>query len=277
MQPLSQVLLSIPKALNDELITDSGLKFYLDPTYKKEWNAAVTATVEELPVKYNEKEQKILCNISKGDEVAISYQVVADLEFKGDGDRFQRVTEENPYVQEFANGKGEWIRCYALPTRKGIKKATWVGAYTDKYGKFIDGCQGDQSDLERWMSQFPFGKTDIYNHCNLFSFRKQSYWKADPGQIFAKKVNGRVVAIGNRIICKPIDEELPYEMKGKIIETRDIKLRYQDRARVISSTRKDIKKDYIVSFQPNHVEKYTLWGVEYYLINERFVNGLWKN
>lgn len=274
--PINQVLLKVDKALNDEIVTDGGLKLYLDPTFSKEWNAAVTATIFEIPAKVSKKDKRFLSQISIGDEVAMSFQVVADLEFKGDGDRFMATTEDNPHQQEYANGKGEWLRCYALPTRKGINKATWVGVYSNKRGEFIDGCQGSESDLARWKSQFPFGKTDIYNHRNLFSYNDNNYWKADPDQIFAKKVNGHVVAVGNRIICKPIDEDVPREKNDLIIRTQSIKLRYQDRARVISSTRKDIKKDYIISFRPMDIEKYTLWGQEYYLINERFVQGVWE-
>lgn len=275
-QPLSQVLLKVDKALNDEITTSSGMKLYLDPTYSKEWNAAVTAKVANLPIKVLKKDDRFVAQLNVGDEVAMSYQIVADLEFKGDGDRFMQATEDNPYKQEYANGKGEWLRFYALPTRKGLAKATWVGTFTNRYGQFVDGCQGDESAVERWKSQFAFGKTDIYNHRNLFSYQNQDYWQASPDQIFAKKVNGHIVAVGNRIICKPIDEPIPPELKGKIIQTTDIKLRYQDRARVISSGREDIKKDYIISFRPMDIERYVMWGQEYYLINEKFVQGIWS-
>jgi hypothetical protein len=275
-EPLNQILLTVEKKFQDELITDSGIKLYLDGTFEKNWNAAVTATVSQLPIKYSKQDKKTLDQINVGDEVAMSYMVVADLEFKGDGDRFQPTTEENPYLQEYANGKGEWIRCYALPVRKGIAKAIWVGAYTDKTGRLIDGCQGTESELARWKSQFQFGKTDIYNHCNLFSYNKQDYWKADPNQIFAKKINGHVVAVGNRVICKPIEEKVPDEVKKSLMYKDDVKIRYQDRGRVISSNKEGIKKDYVVGFQPNHVEKYQLWGQDYFLINEKYVNGIWS-
>jgi hypothetical protein len=276
LHPLNQVLLKVDKALNDEIVTDSGVKLFLDPSYSKEWHSAVTATVAGLPIKPSLKDKKILDNINEGDEVAMSYQVVADLEFKGDGNRFMKVTEDNPYFQEYASGAGEWIKCYALPTRKGLAKATWVGTYFDKRNNFIDGCQGGESDLQRWMSQFQFDKTDIYNHCNLFSYNGEDYWKANPNQIFAKKVDGHIVAVGNRIICKPIDEPLPAEMKGNIIQTTDVKIRFQDRARVISSPIESIKKDYIISFRPIDIERYEIWGQTYYLINERFVQGVWQ-
>ena len=58
-RPISQALLHIDQALQDQLITDSGLKLFLDPSYHKEWNASVTARVAALPIKVNTKEQKI--------------------------------------------------------------------------------------------------------------------------------------------------------------------------------------------------------------------------
>lgn len=274
--PLNQVLLKVEKALNDEIITDSGIKLYLDGSYSKEWNAAVTAKVAELPIKVNQKQKSIAEKISVGDEVAMSYQVISHLEFKSDSHRFMEVTEENPYFQEFANGKGEWIKCYALPARRGIAKAIWVGTYFDKRGQFIDGAQGTESDVQRWKSQFEYGKTDLYNHCNYFSYNGQDYWKADLNQIFAKKVDGHIIAVGDRIICKPIEEDVPANVKQSLNYNGDLKIRYQDRGRVISSTRNDIKKDYIISFQANHVEKYDLWGKQYFLIKERFVQGVWE-
>jgi hypothetical protein len=275
-QPLNQLLLRVDKALNDELITDSGIKLYLDPTYRKEWTAAVTATVTALPIKSVKKDVATLNQLSVGDEVAMSYMVVSDLEFKGDGLRFAETTEENRYVQEYANGKGDRIRCYALPSRKGLADTIWVGAYTDKFGNLIDGVQGTEKELERWKSQFEFGKTDIYNHINLFSYKGSDHWKCSPSQVFAKRVDGHIVAIGDRIICTPVEEDVPAAVKLSLNYKDDVKIRYQDRGVVLASADKRIKKGYTVSFKPGFCEKYTLWGKDYFLIKNRYVEGIWS-
>lgn len=275
--PVTDVLLEIDQAIQDTIITDSGLKLYLDGSYKKEWNVSVTATISALPANPNPKHKKILENIKVGDEVVISYQVVADFEFKGDGAQFIQSTEDNEYLKEFINGKGEMVKMYALPTRQGIKKAIWVGVYLNKQRELIDGAQGDEEEVYRWMSQFPFGKTDIYCFNNFFEYGGKHYWRCSPDQIFAKRNKGHLVAVGNRIICKPIEEDAPKQMSDQIQHNFSVKIRHQDRGRVITGGKeKGIKKDEVISFQPNHCEKYQIGGVDYFLINQNFVLGKWN-
>lgn len=275
LSPVTQVFLSIDKPLQDELITDSGLKLYADPSYRKEWMSSVTATITGLPIKVNPKEKRILDNLKIGDEVAISYKVVADFEFKGDGERFMPATEGSDQYQEFVNGKGDWIRVYCLPTRRGLSDITWVGFLKNKFGDILSGVQGTQSEVERWMSQFQYDKTDIYTFNNLFEYDSKDYWRCNLTDIFAKKVKGHLVAVNNRVICIPIDEDIPSELLPNIRHHSSVKIRYADRARVLSSANKNFKKDEIISFQPEKVEKYIFWGKNYYLINENLILGKW--
>jgi hypothetical protein len=276
LTPISQVILRIDKAFQDELVTDSGIKFYIDPSYKKEWQVSVTATVEAIPEKILPQERKIAANLTVGDEVAISYMVVADLSFAGDQDRFMPYTEGDERMREFVNGKGEWIRVYALP---GKIAPHWVGYYMDRYGELVSGAEGNQSDVERWMAQFPYDKTDIYTFNNFFEFSKRELWKCDLSDIFAKKVNGHWEAVGNRVLCTPIDESVPTQA-GEIIDLQQygsMKIRYQDRALVQSGgASKGIKRGDIVSFNPLHLEKYSFGSKDYYLINENLVLGKWS-
>lgn len=277
LTPINQVLLAIPKALNDEIVTDSGLKLYLDPSYSKEWHSAVVATIAALPIKYSPKEKNIVDQLKVGDEVVMSYQVVADFDFQDDGLQFMKATDDNTHTEEYVNGKGEWVKIYALPKFTGISKIQWVGVYQDRTRKVIDGRQGTESEIRRWLSQFPIGKTDVYRFNNYFEYEGKEYWKCNLNQIFAKKADGHLVAVGDRVICKPIDEDLPAHIKGNIIETTDVKIRHQDRARVLTGGKgKGIKKDQVVSFSPSHLEKYDINSKPYYLINQNLINGFWN-
>jgi hypothetical protein len=279
LEPLSQVLLEIEKPLQDQLITDSGLKLYIDPTYKKEWQASVTARIAKLPSKYSPKEKAILDQLKVGDEVAVSFRVVADFEFKGDGHRFMPSREDNKYVREYFNGRGEWLSMYALQKRSGFTDVPmWAGILQDKYRNFVDGTQGSEEQVERWLSQFPMGKTDDYTFANFFEQGGNDYWKCDIGDIFAKKVKGHLVAVGNRVICKPIDESVPVNVAILLNPKGDeVKIRHQDRGRVLSGGKSiGVKRDQTVSFQPNHCEKYSFWGKDYYLIRDNLVCGVWN-
>lgn len=271
------MLLTIPKALNDEIITDSGLKLYLDPSYSKEWHSAVTATIASLPIKCSPKDKKILSQLKVGDEVCCSYQIVADFDFSSDGERFMQATEDNPHMKEFVNGKGEWVKVYAMPNLKGISKIQWVGVYQDRNRRVIDGKQGTEMEIERWLSQFQFGKTDEYRFNNFFEYNGKEYWKCNLSQIFAKKVDGHLVAIGDRVIMKPVEENVPTEIARQIIKgTDDVKIRYQDRGRVLTGGKeKELKKEETVSFQQQHLEKYEFYGKNYFLINQNLIQGKW--
>lgn len=278
MQPVSQVLLKIEKALQDEIVTDSGITFYLDPTYKKEWQATVVGKIAALPIKSSKKNSSILSKLKVGDEVCVSYRVVADFTFKGDGHRFMQTTEDNPYKKEFINGKGEWVRKYALPKRSGLVGIVWVGVYTDKYGNPIDGAQGSEEDVDRWMSQFPFGKTDDYTFNNFFSYKGEDYWKCNIDDIYAISINGKLEAVGERVIGRFVEENVPEDIKNSILYDGDVKIRYQDRLRVLTGGKDlGLVKNNTVGINPNHLEKYTFYGKEYYLVKAGSITGKWSN
>lgn len=278
IQPVNQVLIEINEALQSEITTDSGLRLFYDPSYKKEWAVSVVGNVIALPIKMNSKQKKIAEQLSVGDEIFFSYRVVADFDWESDGERFMPSTEDNPYVKEFVNGAGEKISMYALPKRSGLIGATWVAMYLGKGGNFISGEQGSEEEVERWMAQFPFGKTDIYKFNNMFEYRGKTYWKASIEDIFAKKVDGHLVAVGDRVICRPIEEDVPENVKSSLGYMGDVKIRYQDRGKILTGGKeKGLKKEQTISFSPTHNEKYEFYGKQYFLINQNFVQGVWQS
>lgn len=276
-KPITQVLLSISKPIQDEITTESGIKFYYDGSYNKNFAATVVATIADLPVNPHPKYKKIISQLSVGDDVAVSYRIVADFSFQGDSERFMQTTEDNPHLKEFVNGKGSWIKMYALPKRSGLPGHIWVGVYTNSRMEMIDGIQGTEEELYRWMSQFPFGKTDLYSFNNFFQFNGKDYWRADIDDIFAKKVKGHLVAIGDRIICKPVEDAVPEKYLIDAHKGLKVKVRYQDRGRILSGGKDSgLKKDDVISFNPKFLEKYTFWEKEYFLIKENFILGKWN-
>jgi len=278
LNPIGQILLKIDKSLQDEIITDSGIKFYLDPSFNKEWQATVTATIAALPVKYANKYANIISQLKVGDEVCISYRVVADFAFKGDGHRCMAATEDNPHKQEFINGKGERILKAAMPKRSGFAGIMWVGTLTNKFGDYIDGVQGDESAVDRWMAQFPFGQTDDYAFNNYISYKGEEYWKCNISDVFAKKVNGKLVAIGDRVIGRYVEEEVPEDVKRSLMYNGDMKIRYQDRLRVLTGGEDlGLKENNTINFITGHLEKYSFYGKEYYMIRKKSINGVWSN
>lgn len=276
--PLSQVLLTVDKPQQDSITMDSGLKLWINPDYNKEWNVTVVATVAALPVNPPPEYKHILDKIKVGDEICVSYMVVASFDFADDGKRFMQSTEDNDYYKEFMNGKGERVRVQAMPKRSGIKGIIWAGVYTDKRGEFIDGVQGDESTVERWLSQFPFGKTDTFSFNNYFEYNGIDYWKCGLDEIYAVRKRGHLVAIGDRVITKPVDEVLPdqYFIDGTGLPQKVV-IRKQDRGRIISGgSDMGLKKDQIINFDPRHAEKYKFFGKDYLLIKKKLILGKWN-
>lgn len=272
-KPLHAPLVFLQKAFQDEIVTPSGLKLFLDGSYNRNFTATVTGTIAALPILgKNKKEQAILDQLKIGDEIAMSYLVVYDLNYDSDGNRFMATTEGNEMMRQWVNAKGDKIDVVALPGK------IWVGYLTDVRGNYVDGQQGNQGQVETWLSQFPLGKTDKFTFNNLFNFNGVDYWKCELDLIFAKKVKGHLVAVGDNIICQPIDEEIPdYILRSMESISDDVKVRYQDRAMVLTDGTKTFKKGQVVAFNPLFVQKYEFWGKEYYIINKSRVHGLWHN
>lgn len=277
--PLTSALVRIENAYQEEILTDSGLRLYLDPSYEKSYNCTVTGVIAALPLKAKNKyEQQILDQLEIGDEICMSYRVVADFQYASDAGQFMSAYEENPYMQFYINGKGEQIQVMALPTKvRGHN--IWVGTMSNQYGEFINGCQGTESEVENWKLQFPFGKTDNYIFNNLLNLNGQDYWICDLSEIYAKKVKGHIVALGQKVICTPVEEEVPEAVKASLKYIgKDLNIRYTDRAKVLSGGKAGgLKKGQIISFDPMVLEKYNFFDKNYYIVNENRINGIWKN
>jgi len=272
----STVFLKLDKALQDEIITEGGIKFYLSPEYNPEWNATVTGKIKNLPKLVEQKNKHILSQLNIEDEVCFSYSVVADRKFGSTGALFQQVTEDNPYRKEFKNGVGEKIMAVAV---NGKISKIWIGTYHDKYGQFVHGFQGTENQLEKWLSQFQFGKNQKMTYKNLLSYQAESFWKVDFANIFAKKKGKNIVALGDRVICKPVEKEVSREflkLNGIDIPASSVKLRYYDRATVVSGGEKiGLKKGDVISFEERFLEKYNIWQQEFFVIKERRIQGKW--
>ena len=80
-------------------------------------------------------------------------------------------------------------------------------------------------------------------------------------------MKGHWVAIGDRVICKPVQERVPDERLIDAHKGHKVEMKYQDRGRVVTGGKsKGIKKDDLVSFNPRYLEKYDFSGTEYYLM-----------
>lgn len=279
VKPVNSVFLEMDKPLQDEILLGNGLKLFLAAEYNRNWNATVTAKVAALPINPIGFQKEISEKLNVGDEIAFSYQVVDDVTFGKNGDYFMPTIEENPNMQRFVNSKDDILSITKLPPVFGKFTPIWVGLLIDRYGERIDGTQGNESEVKRWLSQFTFSGVQDYRFKNLLEVNGTDYWKCDCQYIFAKKENNEIIAVGDRIILEPVEESVKEKLEiseGIKLPYQTVKIRYMDRGKVVSGgERIGVKKGDIVSFNEQYKEPYDLWGKKYFLIKEKRVNGVW--
>lgn len=266
------MLLHIDQALIDEISTESGFKLYLAPEWNFEMNVSVTGKIAELP-RNNSKNLKI------GDEVAFSYRVISDRDFPNTADHFVEVSDGNPMIRVWYNKKGEMLRLMGV--WQGAISQIWTATYFDTKGRFQNGCQGTEKEIGRWISQFKFGNADGFVYKNQIHYGDKTYWKCPMVDVFAKKVGDEIEAVGDRVICLPIEIPLDKRIKefnGIKLPEGDIQVRLYDRAVCISGGEEiGLNKGDIVSFEDKYCERYNLFGKEYFVIRQRRILGVWQN
>lgn len=272
MRTLTKFLLEIPNPLMDEIVLSGDLKLYMDTSFETEWKVCTSAFVKEIPQSFKNK------NVHIGDEVAVSYFVVADRTLPAADNNYFPVTKDNIYYEKYKNSNGFWLTKQAVPLpRGGIK---WVSFLQDNYMNWVDGTEGTQSDVERWMSQFSFGGEDNFTYTNFIHVEGNQYWQAEDFNIFAKKDGKEIISVSDRIICLPVSVDLTtmYNIQNGTIEPPfTVVGMYTDRGRIISGGENiGLKKGDIIGFEPKFCEKYTLWNLECYLIKDDRVDLIWQ-
>lgn len=273
----NHILLQVDKALNDEILLEGGIKLYLDPTFRPEWNATVTGKVVSKPIHPKGENKKAIAALKVGDEVAFSYRVISDIEYGSSSDLFNPTTEGSDYYKIFANAKGEHLTIVAMPN--GNMPPIWAACYNDKFGNLVDGTQGNESDVERWMAQFKFGNVQDGKFKNLFEEDGKDYWKSQECDVLAVKNGDDILPTSDLLICKPIEIDLTTRhnlMNGVSLPPMTIAARLYDRATLLHDAEDmGLKKGDVVSTQEQYIQKYDLWGKPYFLIPKRHIYGTW--
>jgi co-chaperonin GroES (HSP10) len=274
IKPIKKVLISIDKALNDEIITEGGLKLYLDPSYDPSFHATVTGTVKGIPTNPTKEDKSIVSQLRIGDEIAFNYKVVINREYKSNSESFQSV-EKNPAKRVFLNNKRQKIMVNALPYRG---KVIWVGVLLDHKNNVLDGRQGTNKEIEKWLSNFTFGEGASFVYKNLLEYDDINLWQTEAINIYAKKTSNGIVSLGDRVIMKPIFIDVTQQvkiMKGIHLPDNAVMTEYVDMAVVVSGgERIGINKGDTVMFDPLYIEKYRFFNEDYLLIKEKRIHAI---
>jgi co-chaperonin GroES (HSP10) len=267
--PTNKLLLTLDKLYTDEIILSGGLKLYLDPSFRPEWNVTVTGTVAALP-------REGIPGLSIGAKVHFSYLVVYQRKWEDDKKFFVRNVLGNEMVKEWTDKMGGTIKVVAFQG-KGFEKK-WGATYVNEYGDFVAGCQGKESDIDRWMAaNFKFGYSQDMKYKNLLEIDGEDYWMAHKDDIFATVVDGKLQATPGNAICKPVRIDIGRRIaieNGLRIPSKDVILVPQDRGILVSmgaqaELKVTAKEGQTVLFPTNLIEKYSFDGENYFVVKHR--------
>ncbi len=284
----NNILVEIDKAFQDEIVLDSGVRFYLDNTYRPEWNVAVEGKVVSVPSQLtignggvhslDFDRPKIEQVVSVGDRIVFSYMVVMNrLMDENKGEIFEREKPTNPFITEWKNPNGlKIIREYKMNNK-------YECALVDtKSGFCIDLVSGGSEDVESFMGRYMPSQSIGFNYRNLLQYDNKDYWKVDYSNAIAiKRGNGHYEMIGEYVMLEPIREPVRNTYEG-LIEVYEIAQDTDYRAigKVVSigAPLKGKKK---LSVKPNDtivtdirfVEKYSIDGKDHWIVKQKYIYG----
>lgn len=284
--PVDRILVQVDKKFEDEIVTESGIKFYKDVSFNPEWNVTVTGKVVSAPSKISRTEigldgsfipdrhrSRLHDEVKEGDELFFSYAVITDKDVKKDSASFTEQTPESAVNRVWTNGLKETLSLKMLTKKFGV--AIWKN---DK-DELLGGQQGSPSEIERWVSQFKFDQDGETVYRNLLATDDAEYWMVDYLEAIAVKRGDDIIMLNGMVLCEPQLMEHEYKVgedKGLYLAPK--KLNGELKVVAVGKPLKDEPElgltpgDKIKVIQP-HVQQYELWGEKYTLIDQRSILG----
>ncbi len=285
--PIDYCLVKINKAFQDEIITEGGLKLFLDTSYHPEHHATITGEIVSVPPKLSAeyRMQGNFVNMEPGDHVCFSYLVVFDQGFNDTSKHFYRVEEMPGTMELWVNNCFEKIRI----VRFGDIVA---GTYTDADGKLIDGIQAKGHKawglVQAWLGKFQLEGHSIINYNNAIEIDGQVYWRCDWRYLFFK-VERLIDAEGREIrqeitmapgycLVYPEAREQGYSGMIELLQPVLASHTADSAGRVIANGptlwgRPDygLKAGDRILFDKNFAEKYVINGQEVLILKHRYI------
>jgi len=272
MHGVNHYLVTVDTILQEKIKLAGGIELYFDGSYQHEWSVSVTGTVVCVP--QNPKTTNKWIEVK--DNICFSYQVLNDKKFTAESHIF-KIEHDYPDYKLYANGNGDQIKIIKLAARHGGHFA--AVCYTKRH-QLIEGAEGTESDINRWLAQFPMSNAKDFVYENLVEIEGKQYWKVRKEQIFAKKIKKKLFSCSEFVICKPIVLDVSQRIsliKGIALAPGSVMTRYVDRAEVVAGGRDlGLERGDIIGFDAEYVNKYTLFDEEYFLIKEGRANVKWE-
>jgi co-chaperonin GroES (HSP10) len=289
--PNNHLFVLIDKMYADEIKAGTGVKLFMDSSFKPEWNATITGHVVSTPVKLTqdivnyERRGLDVEDVRPGDEVIFKYMVVEDKDHVDSEDGFwlngDPQTEDKE--KEFKNHRGELLRIFTLG------KNWYAASLQDREGNILGGVNGTRADAEKFMMQFKFLGDGEVSFKNLMIHEGVMYWRVDyslvMGVIRQEEQDGKKVPVihpaRGYVFVEPFEIDLGDMTEGGIIIPEYMqkqKSRRMGIARHVGKPRKgdrnlSLQKDEFVVYDEKYVEQYEILGQLWLVIQHKYIEG----
>lgn len=285
---LNNILVELPKAFQDEIIADGGTKFYKDTTFRPEWNVTVTGIVASVPGRltlgdggnHSFYPDRPLINpiVQPGDEIIFSYIVVMNrAQIDNVGDIFERDKPIDPFITTWTNPQR--LRLFRVYHKNDKYEC---GLFNLKTKEWLDKASCDEKGAQNFIDKYLVEENIGFNYKNLLPYDGHDYWKVDYiNAIAIKRKDGRFEMIGDYVLLDPIIEpKKPFEQG--LIEVYEIEQEtdYKAIGKVISigeplkgHKKLSVKPNDIICSDIRYVEKYQIYGRDYWIIHQRYLYG----
>lgn len=267
LKGIKNILVSVESKYDDVLFTykdGSGkeTKFYKMMDVGINWDVSVVG--------------KSICDypnlkIKTGDDVAFSYQVIAEKEWKSSTEIFKLSVHTDGQYSEWSNGAGSILRKVKAPFGK-----QWNAFLMDSKNNLVSSQIGNEDEVERWLSQFNFSENNG-SFKYLMHLDGKEYWRVKHDHIIAKKRGNDIIVYHDMLLLKRVLIDLSNSVgieKGIILPEKSIQLEYPNMGMLVNDYNKlGLKRGDIVAFEDRYSQSYKLWGTNYILLKESRVLG----
>lgn len=283
---LNNILVELPKAFQDEIITDGGIKFFKDTTFRPEWNVTISGKVASIPQSlsiggdgshslYPERAD-INPVVKVGDEIIFSYIVVMNRVMTDNvGEIFERDKPIDPFITTWTNAnKLRIFRVY-------LNGDKWeCGLFDLKTKQWLDRVRGGEAVSEAFINKYMVSENHSYGYKNMLPYEGVDYWKVDYiNAIAIKKKDGSFDMVGDYVLLEPIREPRRGFEQG-IIEVHNIDqdTDYKATGRIVSigeplkgQPKLSVKPNEIIYTDIRYVEKYEIDGHDYWVVRQKYL------
>lgn len=284
----NNILVELDKAFQDEIVSDGGMRFYQDTSFRPEWNVTTKGTVVSVPKKLtagggastlDPDRARIIPNVKAGDEIIFSYLVVMRRkQFDNKHEVFTKQRTRDPYITVWADYTGkELVRIYLTNDKYDVglferTSKTWLDR--------LDKCSEKQAEafIEKYMPSENVG----FHYANVLPFGDKDYWMVDYANAIAiQKPDGTFEMVGEYALLEPIREPRREKYQGKLeIYNLEQDTDYRAVGRLISIG-EPLKDAVKLSVKPNeqvitdirYVEKYCIDNKDYWVVRQKYLFG----